>query len=367
MRKQYEDIEFDSTLKKLDSDFLWKVRQKQELKNRILTDIELIESQGKHNQSMFHEEKVRKKNWTFPVLKYIAVIALVSMITFSSALASPAFANFVTQIPVIGSVFNYFVYDKAYYGAYKDLSTEIGIVEESKDVALIIDQAVYDGNMVTLSFIIKTNEQFGTLPKFENLPIVQGDFSNTSYDVKYVKDVGYVGVMTLSMFEDNRKTVNIAWKPKAISSDNRTLQGDWAFKFSLNEIPNTSIPINQEVSKNGVTVRLIEARKTDVNLSITYSQVIDASLLESWEAVEAELYAIDNIGNEYKVPYNGGEGMEDSISGEDIIWNATIHGLDEKATSITFYPFAHISNLPSDSGEANSNRIDFDPITVNLK
>ena len=30
----------------------------------------------------------------------------------------------------------------------------------------------------------------------------------------------------------------------------------------------------------------------------------------NWMAVEAELYAIDNLGNEYKVPYNGGTGTK---------------------------------------------------------
>lgn len=82
---------------------------------------------------------------------------------------------------------------------------------------------------------------------------------------------------------------------------------------------------------------------------------------ESFAYVEAELYAIDNLGNEYKVPYNGGEGIVGSGSSEDILWNATIHGLDKKATSITFYPFAHISN------ENYSKKVDFEPITVNLK
>ncbi|GIN88449.1 hypothetical protein J6TS2_48350 [Heyndrickxia sporothermodurans] len=312
-------------------------------------------------------EKVRKKKWTFSIIKYIATIALVSVLTFSSALVSPTLANFVIQIPVIGSVFNYFVFDKAYFKAYKELSTDIGIVEESNGIKMIIDQAIYDGNMVTLSYIIQTNEQFGTIPSFENLPITQGNFNNTSYDVDYVKDVGYVGVMTLSMFEDNRKTVNIVWKPKAISYDNKTIHGDWEFKFSLKEIPSISIPINKKVSKNGVSVRLIDAKKTDMNLSINYSQVIDPNLLESMEYVEAELYAIDNLGNKYKVPYNGGKGIVDSDSSEDILWNATIHGLDKKATSLTFYPFAHISNLPNESSENNSKRIDFDPITINLK
>lgn len=312
--------------------------------------------------------KVKKRKWTIPFVKYTAAIALVSLLTFSSTLASPAFAKFVAQIPVIGSVFEYFAFEKEYYTSYKKLSKDIGIVEESKGIKINIDQAIYDGNMVTLSFIIPTEDIFGTLPSFEGLPTVQGNLNNAGYEVKYVKDVGYVGVMTLSMFENKRKTVNIAWKPKSISSssNNKKIQGDWEFKFSLQEVPGINIPINQEVSKNGVTVRLIDAIKTDVNLSINYSQVIDTNILNSWEAVEAELYAIDNLGNKYKVPYNGGKGIVGSDSSEDLMWNATIHGLDKKAKSITFYPFAHISTLPSGPNEINSNRIDFDPITINL-
>ena len=216
----------------------------------------------------------------------------------------------------------------------------MGIVEKSNGIEMVIDQAIYDGNVVTLSYVIRTNEEFEKQPMFESLPFVQGHFSNAGYGTEYVKDVGYVGVMTLSMFEDNRKTVNMAWEPKSISFGNKTIKGDWSFKFSLKEIPGTYIPINQEVSENGVTVRLIDAEKTDVNLSINYSQMIDPKLLDSSENVEAELFAIDNLGNEYKVPYNGGTGIVGSDSSEDFMWNATVHGLDKKATSITFYPFA---------------------------
>ena len=98
----------------------------------------------------FQGEETRKKKWTLPILKYTAAIALISVITFPSAVASPAFANFVAKIPVIGSVFNYFSFEKDYYEAYQDLSTNIGIVEESNGIDMIIDQAIYDGNMVTL-------------------------------------------------------------------------------------------------------------------------------------------------------------------------------------------------------------------------
>ncbi|WP_462413609.1 DUF4179 domain-containing protein [Neobacillus sp. Marseille-QA0830] len=315
----------------------------------------------------FQGEKARRKKGVVPFVKYIAAVAVVGVLTFSSALASPTFAKFVTQIPVIGSVFHFLAFEKAYYKEYKDLSTDLGMVEKSNGIEMVIDQAIYDGNVVTLSYVLRTNKEFKKQPMFESLPVVQGNFSNAGYGTEFVKDVGYVGVMTLSMFEDSRKTVNLAWEPKSISFGNKTIKGDWSFKFSLKELPSIHIPINKEVSESGVTVRLIDAEKTDVNLSIHYSQVIDTKLLDSSEYVEAELYAIDNLGNEYKVPYNGGEGIAGSDSSEDLMWNATVHGLDKKSTSITFYPFAHISGAPSGPNETNSNRIDFDPITVNLK
>nr|WP_253734792.1 hypothetical protein [Lysinibacillus fusiformis] len=69
--------------------------------------------------------------------------------------------------------------------------------------------------------------------------------------------------------------------------------------------------------------------------------------------------AIDNLGNKFVVPYNGGSGTMDGDSGEDNTWSATIHGLDPEATSITFYPFAHVSNSQSDN-----KRIDFKPIKI---
>lgn len=45
MKRQFDDAEFEQSLNKLNSDFLWRNKQKHELKQRILTDIEKIESQ----------------------------------------------------------------------------------------------------------------------------------------------------------------------------------------------------------------------------------------------------------------------------------------------------------------------------------
>lgn len=306
--------------------------------------------------------KQEKKIIKFPfkrMVKYTAVVGILSICTISSAYVSPAFANFVTQIPVIGHAFDYFILQEDYYQAYEEISTDIGLVEKSNGVELIIEKAFYDGNTVTLSYVLRTEEDLGSFPTFENLPT---NISNAGYEGEYVDGVGYVGMMTLSMLEDAKETVNVIWKPNSISSDQKTIEGDWQFAFSLNALKGSQISINEQVSKEGITVELIDAIKTDVNLTVNYLQNVKPSVHNNWMYVEAELYAIDNLGNDYKVPYTGGTGTKGGDSSEDITWNATIHGLAQEATSITFYPFAHVSNSQSDN-----KRIDFEPIIVELE
>ncbi|KGR86569.1 DUF4179 domain-containing protein [Lysinibacillus boronitolerans] len=306
----------------------------------------------------FKQEEKQRKFPFIRIVKYTAAVGILTMGLISSAYVSPAFANFVTKIPIIGQAFDYFIQLEDYYQAYEEVSTDIGIVQESNGIEIIIEKAFYDGNTVTLSYIIRAEEDLGSSPTFENLP---KNIVNGSYDGGYVNGVGYVGMMTLSMRDKKQDKVNIEWSPQAIYSGGKVMKGDWYFEFSLSKLEGKQIVINEQVNKEGVTVELIDAIKTDVNLTINYLQDIDPAVHERWNYVEAELSAIDNLGNKYEVPYNGGSGTKDGDSSEDITWNATIHGLDPEATSITFYPFAHVSNSQSDN-----KRIDFEPITIEL-
>lgn len=128
-------------------------------------------------------------------------MGILSIGLISSAYVSPAFANFVTKIPIIGQAFDYFIQLEDYYQAYEEVSTDIGIVQESNGIEIIIEKAFYDGNTVTLSYIIRAEEDLGSSPTFENLP---KNIVNGSYDGGYVNGVGYVGMMTLSMRDKNK-------------------------------------------------------------------------------------------------------------------------------------------------------------------
>lgn len=306
----------------------------------------------------FKQEKKQQKFPFIRIVKYTAAVGILSMGLISSAYVSPAFANFVTNIPIIGQAFDYFIQLEDYYQAYEEISTDIGLVQESNGIEIIIEKAFYDGNTVTLSYVIRGEEDLGSSPTFENLPT---NIMNGGYEGGYVNGVGYVGMMTLSMRDKTQEKVNIEWRPQAIHSGEKVMKGDWYFEFSLSKLEGKQIVINEQVNKEGVTVKLIDAIKTEVNLTINYLQDIDPAVHERWNYVEAELSAIDNLGNNYEVPYNSGYGTVDGDSSEDITWNATIHGLDPEATSITFYPFAHVSKSQSDN-----KRIDFEPITIEL-
>lgn len=119
MKRHYENIELDNMLKDLESNFMWKKKQKQELKNKILTDIENLESnEGKRNSIIFtNSKKVRLTN---KLVYSILVPVLLFSYIIGTYYISPAFANTLKSIPIFGSIF----------GAPEDAKEKYGIVEQ---------------------------------------------------------------------------------------------------------------------------------------------------------------------------------------------------------------------------------------------
>ncbi|MFS0667729.1 DUF4179 domain-containing protein [Peribacillus frigoritolerans] len=104
MKKQYEDTDLDISLKKLNADLLLKTKQKQELKKRIISDIEKLESQER-NKNPILPTRIRKVS-LIRKLAYsgIALIILLGLF-ISSAFVSPAMAKVASKIPYLGQIF----------------------------------------------------------------------------------------------------------------------------------------------------------------------------------------------------------------------------------------------------------------------
>jgi hypothetical protein len=90
MKNQYENIEFDIPLKELSSDLLWKKTKKQELKNRILLDIEKLESDERNKYAIrsTHNKKVNGSTFN----KRFSIAIVVCLVIVSTFILTPALA-----------------------------------------------------------------------------------------------------------------------------------------------------------------------------------------------------------------------------------------------------------------------------------
>lgn len=119
MKKHQQDIELDDPLKDLESHKMWNKQQKQQLKNRILMDLENLESNDRKRNSILLTNS--KKVGLARKLAYssLALIVLLGF-TIGTAYVSPAFANTLKSIPIFSSIF----------GTPEDAKENYGIVKQ---------------------------------------------------------------------------------------------------------------------------------------------------------------------------------------------------------------------------------------------
>lgn len=105
MKKPFDDIDLDDSLERINSDLMWKTKQKQELKKRILNDIESLESREKSKNHILSTHV--KKGSVIRKLTYsgIALVILFGLF-IGSAFISPAMANVASKIPYLSKIFH---------------------------------------------------------------------------------------------------------------------------------------------------------------------------------------------------------------------------------------------------------------------
>ncbi|MCM3710675.1 DUF4179 domain-containing protein [Sporosarcina luteola] len=316
----------------------------------------IIENSFKSN-AQFRKRTVKKR------AGYVLAATLAISILGGTVMLNPAMANMISQLPVIGNVFDYFgSTSKPAYKEFGQLATDVGRTAEDNGVLINIDQGVFDGTTITMAVTVQTTKNYGSTLFFDGWPSVEGESAgNASNSFERVKGLGYAGIMTITPhFEKTPDEVDINWEPKVLLGDKKEVKGDWKLNFSLPLIEPEVLTLNELVEKDGVAIQFKEVRKTPLTFNIYYQQLVDPALLDDLTAVEAELKATDDLGNEYEVPYNGGFTEGGARTREDLQWSATIHNIDPQATKLIFHPFATVSTLEG------SKKIYFEDIEVEL-
>ncbi|MGM0898073.1 MAG: DUF4179 domain-containing protein [Bacillota bacterium] len=303
-----------------------------------------------------------RRNWLIPAIA--ASILFISLFTATLS-ASTVFANYMAQVPVIGNVFSIFAEEEEGLVQYDRFSEEVKLTQSSNGITISIDKAVYDGTNVTFTYTVTSYKELDDSAHLTGFPeLLEAEGPAGSMDWKLAKGT-LVGIAAIPHLDEEAAQVNVIWEPKSLYTDDGEIEGDWKFEFAVDQLKKDPIILDEIDSEGGVSIHFTEVTFTDVAVNIAYQQLVDPALLDVWEAVEVELIAADNLGNVYKVPHNGGAAYGDARTREDIFWTATMRGLDPLATSLTFYPFGHVSRM-KEGTEPESIRIEFDALEINM-
>jgi hypothetical protein len=251
----------------------------------------------------------RKRRFINPL---VAAVVILGFFTMSVTFAFPSVAS---QIPFMDNVISFFNDDREKdYKRFEEFSTDIGLAQTSNGVTVMIDNAVYDGTNVTVSYALETEqgiEQDIEIRAKNRFDVVGAYGMRGSEQITQISDHRYVGLATFTPhFKDEGypETVEITWNPEAfnsISSDFE-VKGDWSFAFSLNRLEGDLQLFNKTVQKENVSFTLKSIEFTDVSTVISYEQVVTDELLKEWESVTPVFHITDDLGNVYMNGTGGG-------------------------------------------------------------
>lgn len=193
MKKQYEDTDLDISLKKLNADLLWKTKQKQELKNRIITDIEKLESQER-NKNPILSTSIKKVSLIRKITySGIALIILLSLF-IGSAFISPAMAEVVSKIPFLNSIIN-----------KKPVGTIIN--EELSERGYKFSGLTIDYTKKEITITVEGNEQYYKNVKDEIENIMNDILHSKKYDAYKIKVERYEEYVDVPYSEEDKKQI----------------------------------------------------------------------------------------------------------------------------------------------------------------
>ncbi|MCD8502157.1 MAG: DUF4179 domain-containing protein [Bacillaceae bacterium] len=327
----------------------------------LLNDIDIDESEfeemnvskqrkNKKSKKLLRKSLIKKKktiNWKKGVLA-ASIIVTLSTATFGVTFPTQA-SIMASNIPIIGDIFKFFDGDKdGLYANYKEFSTEQNISEESNGITVTINDAVFDGKTISLTYSIESEHDLGEEIHITDPLQVEGTNGVTGgSQIKKVDENNYVGILTRSLMGHEGDIAKIKWNMETIINlDTREeFKGDWSFALAL-EIPDThkQLYIDKSSEQDGVKVTIDEITVTPMSFIVNFNQAVSKSVSSQWDDVSVQLEIRDNLGNLYSGEGNGGASKSDSY---DINWSATFESLNESATKLIVTPRVILRNVHS--------------------
>lgn len=304
-----------------------------------------------------------KRKKRFNVRYFAAAVLLGLSVATASLITFPAIAN---QLPFVQSILTYFEED-VLPKTYEEFATIVNQVQSSNGLDVMIENAVYDGTNIILTYAIQTEAELGDHPRAEGFINVEpaSGIGGTG-SIERINGTTYVGIekVTPHFNGESPEEVVVQWEPAAFGDFqmNTEIKGDWNFEFTLNQLPTNIQLLDQSTSQDGLTLVMKSLEHSEMATVLRYNFYVEKSILQDWPFVSIEMggEAKDNLGNVYQLNGNGGVSHNEGASNE---WRTTIYSIDPKATSLTFIPKIYYSK---GSGELVNVKI-MKPVTIQIE
>lgn len=267
------------------------------------------------------------------------------------------------------NVISYFNDEEQRHKSFEAFSTDIGLVQTSNGMTVMIDNAVYDGTNITVSFAIETDYDFGQEMRMRApnwFDVVGARGSGGGHNITKISDTRYVGLSTFTpRFKDDiyPESLQVTWTPQAFYNRENELEvkGDWSFEFALERLDGDLQLINETVRHKDVNFTLRSVEFTDVSTVIAYEQVVSDELLKESVSVSPSFIITDDLGNVYELR-RGGSGMSPDDY-KTFKGTSTFDSIEEGASQLIIQPI-EIAGPPL--GEVKT-EIKLEPIVIDLK
>ncbi|WP_078382221.1 DUF4179 domain-containing protein [Sutcliffiella halmapala] len=294
----------------------------------------------------------KRKKWNWKRNALVASI-VVGISTTTLGLTFPAYAS---SIPLIGDIFR-FIDDArdGYFSNYKEFSTEMNVSEVSNGVNVTINDVVFDGHTVVLTYSMVSEHDLGEEP-YLSLPLsVRGVLgASGGSQIKRVDENHYVGLITRTLNGHEGDIAKIKWNIDTIINldTGEEIKGKWDFALAVKSLGNQGQLIYESSERNGVKVNIEKISVSPISLIVHFNQEVSEVVSNQWDDVSVELEIRDDLGNRYSGEVNGGSGKRDSY---DISWSATYEKLDPNATKLIVKPHVIFRNVQSGGVEITKN------------
>lgn len=287
------------------------------------------------------KKRINKKNrWYGKGMVAAVTTAMIIGGTLCIGIVNPTYA---ASLPIVGDIFRFLDNGRTgIYDLYKENAQEINVTKESNGVSITVQDALFDGKTVYITYVVNTDKDLGDMPKIGIGPTFsikdyEGGMTGSAQSKK-IDEHTYVAQESYTI-DEFKQSIKCKLKIKEIlivgSNNQESIKGNWQFEFELGATEGIREEVNESTTEDEFSVTIDYIMRTPMSYIINYTQEVPEAYRTEWDDVGTMLEVKDDLGNSYDGDMNGSRGR----TGTGIMsFTMTFGKIDERASNLIVTP-----------------------------